>query len=194
MQILLTNTRSSQISLDLFINKSAPNIRTTIPGGGSVDIGELISLEELALSQQLQELIADGDITLSVVAEAGDVTDLIPSLILTASQVTAASETIPLGIATKSGTIVAASAASIVVAAAGESMAIDILKNGVTVLTAAITLDDTSTARTAVAGVLDSTVVAVAAGDFFEAALTYTAGGGPTPMESIIVNLEISPS
>ena len=73
-------------------------------------------------------------------------------------------------------------------------MAIDILKNGTTVLSAAIVIDDTVSARTAVAGALDSAEIEVVEGDFLEAVLTYTPGGGPTPIIGTVVELRIIPS
>ena len=193
MIINLNNLKGGDLSLDLFITKDIPPIRALIPQGGSVDVGEQVSLEQLALSQDLQTLIANGDISMTVQSESTDIEEALHKLVLTVAQVTAASESIPLGLAPKSGTIKAAKAASIAVAAATEDMSIDILKNGATILTAAIVIDDSVAARTVVAGVLDSAEVEVAEGDFLEAVLTYTAGT-PTPIVGTIVELEIIPS
>lgn len=67
--------------------------------------------------------------------------------------------------------------------AAGESMAVDVLKNGVSVQTGALSIASTSPVGPAVATMaLDATLVDFVDGDLFKIVLTYVAGGGPAPM------------
>lgn len=194
MKILLTNRTAKQVSLDLFISKESPIIRGIIPVGGNLDIGDRISLEELAMSQVLQELIINSVVGLSVESETTDIDQLLSTLSMTAQQVIAASATLGMGVMGKTGTIKSAQAGSVVIAAAGESLEVDILKNGTTILDSAIVLDDSVTVRIPVEGVLDSTTLQVEDDDFFEAVLTYVAGGGPTPISSTLVQVEIIPA
>lgn len=81
--------------------------------------------------------------------------------------------------------------------AAGESMVFDVLKNGVSVLTATYTYDSTkaSLAGTIVdlMALLDSTKASVKIGDKLEVTRTYAAGGGPTPMTHTGVTVEFEP-
>ena len=67
-------------------------------------------------------------------------------------------------------------------AAAGESMSIELLIDGVTALTGPVVIDDTIALDTPVAGVIDPTANTFAAGSKIEIVRTYVAGGGPTPM------------
>jgi len=76
-------------------------------------------------------------------------------------------------------------------AAAGEDMSCEVLKNGVTVLTGPIVLDSSSTVDTYVLGVLTGDAVAYARGDLITIALTYTPGGGATPMTNTLVEVDI---
>jgi len=194
MKILLKNNVQGQLSIDLFVDKQTPKVRVVIPIGGTVDVGSQISVEDLARSQQLQEMVADGDVTITLEAETSDnVTGLASATVFSAVQLVAATAVIGMGIAAKSGTIVAASVAAVDIGGAGESMTVDILKNGVSILTAPIVWDSTSTARTAIAGALDAAQVQVATGDFLEASLTYVAGA-PTPITNTIIALEILPA
>jgi hypothetical protein len=78
------------------------------------------------------------------------------------------------------------SAATQIVAGAGESITVDVLKNGVSILSAPILIDSAVAAKTAVVGLITTSALAV--GDFIEVAYTYTVGGTPTPMSGIAVS------
>jgi hypothetical protein len=90
---------------------------------------------------------------------------------------TAASETIPLGRVRGVGTVLAVSVGSIAINSGAATVTVDILKNGTTVLTAVVTLNNANTARVFVAGTLSGTPT-LAIGDFLEAVVVATAGGG----------------
>jgi hypothetical protein len=93
---------------------------------------------------------------------------------------TATTETaVPLGQGYAAGSIVAARASSIGVAAGAATVVIDLKKNGTTILSGTITLDSGNTLRVLEAGALATPTYA--AGDHFEAAITATAGGGTLP-------------
>ena len=108
-------------------------------------------------------------------------------------QETATDATLSMGIIRQSNLrIVAARALVRVVAAAGEDMTVDILKNGSTVLTAPIVIDSTIAARTWVAGsLLLNTVPNLLIGDRIKADLDYTAGGAPTPIVDTYVEVDL---
>lgn len=74
------------------------------------------------------------------------------------------------------GTILAFRAGSIGPCAGAATITVDLKKNGSSVLTAVITLNSANTARVAVAGTIAS--AALVAGDWLEAVITATAGGG----------------
>lgn len=96
------------------------------------------------------------------------------------NQATGASATIPLGIATRAGKILDARIAAITPLTGNDTYTVDIRKNGVTVLSAAIAATNADTARQSKVGVL--TVTSVAVGDFFEAVVTYSHGTGTAPL------------
>ena len=75
-----------------------------------------------------------------------------------------------------SGTIKAVKFGSIVANIGAATVTIDVKKNGTTILSASIVLDNANTARVVEAGTLS--VTTVAAGDLIEAAVTVAAGGG----------------
>lgn len=96
------------------------------------------------------------------------------------TNVTASSETRPIYIAFgAAGTVLAFSAASIAVAVGAATVTIDLKKNGASILSAPIQLDNSSVARVAVAGAISAG--AYVAGDFFEVVIVATAGGGTIP-------------
>ena len=77
------------------------------------------------------------------------------------------------------------------VPAAGESLTIDVQRNGVSVLAAAFVYNNTRTART----LYNLTLAAnanIAMGDQLTVIRTYVAGGGPTPIGSSVVAVEIA--
>lgn len=194
MIIRLNNLKGGDLSLDLLVTRDIPPIRVLIPQGGFANVGDLVSLDELNLSEDLKTLVGAGDLSITVVGDSDDLSEVIAGTILGVPQLTAASESIPMGTAKKSGTIISAQAASIVITGdATEELSIDILKNGSTILTAAIVIDDSSTARTVVAGALDPAEIQVVAGDFLEAVLTYTAGT-PAPISGTVIEVEIIPA
>lgn len=77
------------------------------------------------------------------------------------------------------------------VAAAGESLSIDITIGGTSALTAPIVIDDSVAINTPVVGVVDVAANEYAAGELIEVSFTYTAGGGATPMADTIVGLGV---
>lgn len=90
---------------------------------------------------------------------------------------TAASVTVPLAaIRGAAGTILSVRAGTITACTGNATITVDVKKNGVTVLTAVITLDNANTARVVEAGTLS--VTSLAAGDFLEAVVVATVGTG----------------
>jgi len=90
---------------------------------------------------------------------------------------TATTETRPLFITYgTSGTLVAFKAGSIAPCAGAATITIDLYKNGASVLSAPITLNSSNVARVATLGTI--TAATTAAGDWFDAVITATAGGG----------------
>lgn len=65
--------------------------------------------------------------------------------------------------------------------AAGESMVVDVLKNGVSILSATFTYDSTKSANT-LYELSVTTDAELAVGDVLTVSRDYTAGGGPTPL------------
>lgn len=81
-------------------------------------------------------------------------------------------------------------------AAAGESMTIDVLRNGVSILTGVFTYDSTKTAKKQLSlmNLLTAAGKKIAAGDVLTATRVYTAGGGPTPIANNAVVVELGPA
>jgi hypothetical protein len=77
------------------------------------------------------------------------------------------------------------------VAAAAESLSIDILIAGVSALTAPIVIDSTVLINTPVEGLIDATSNEYVVGDLITVSFAYTAGGGPTPMANAIVGIGV---
>ena len=94
-------------------------------------------------------------------------------------------------IAQAAGTITGVQAVAGTAAAAGESMNVDVKIGGTTVLSATLTIDNSS-GTTVQNGTLDSAAVDFAAGDVISIERTYTAGGGPTPMANTLVEVAYS--
>lgn len=109
-----------------------------------------------------------------------------------AAQETAVTATLDGGHVRQPGTIVSVRALVRAAAAAGEDIAVDILKNGVTVLTGALTIDDTIAAGVWISASIDLSAAAVVLGDHIEIDLTYTAGLGPTPIVGTVVEVDIA--
>ena len=188
MQINIVNNGSSQLSLDVTIGEII--LRETIAVGGSVDVGDRITIDNLNQDPAIRSLVAAGIITITTVSESTDVESLLDSQILQANQAVAASTTIFAGTADMSGQVQVELQAG-AVPAAGESMVIDVLKNGITILSSAVTLDATTypTVRETIVIVEANNIVAK--GDEFTVSLTYTQGGGPTPIVNTSVRIKI---
>lgn len=91
----------------------------------------------------------------------------------------ATSETRPLFVARKAGTIKEVAAGSIAKAVGAATVTVDVKKNGTTILSSVITLDSANTDRVVEVGTLS--VTTFAAGDWFEVVIVATAGGGTLP-------------
>lgn len=77
--------------------------------------------------------------------------------------------------------------------ASGESCTFDLLKNGVSVLSAVGTLDSTSTNNQVnLFSKITAAGRAFTTGDVFTVTRDYTAGGGPTPLANTVVTIEPS--
>ena len=78
------------------------------------------------------------------------------------------------------------------VCAAGESMTYNVLVNGVSILSGVFTLDSTKAAKTqhSLKSLITGSLV-LSAGDKVAVTRVYTAGGGPTPMGSNALYIEI---
>lgn len=83
------------------------------------------------------------------------------------------------------GATLAIHAGSIVAAIGAATVTIDLKKNGASVLTGVITLNNANTARVAVAGTLATTTLV--AGDWLELVITATAGGGTLPTGLFVI-------
>lgn len=91
----------------------------------------------------------------------------------------AASVTQPIHVAGAAGTIKSFSAGSVAIAIGAATVTIDLKKNGVTCLSAVITLDTSNVAYTLEAGTI--TVPSVVAGEVLTVVVVATAGGGTLP-------------
>jgi hypothetical protein len=101
----------------------------------------------------------------------------------------AASETKTLHVVIgTTGTVKAFKAGSITVCAGNATVTLDLKKNGTSILSAVITLNNANTARIAVAGTISSTTLA--AGDWLEVVITATIGTG-TLATGVFCELEI---
>ena len=90
---------------------------------------------------------------------------------------TVVTKTFPIHVVTgATGTLREFKAGCVTVCTSGATITVDLKKNGASVLSAVITLDNTQTARQVVAAAISTMSVAV--GDVLEVAVTATAGGG----------------
>lgn len=92
----------------------------------------------------------------------------------------AASETRAFFRARSAGAVLEFLAGSIAIAVGDSTVTIDLKKNGASILSSVITLNNTRTARVAVAGTLTGGAV-IAAGDLLEVVTVATAGTGTLP-------------
>lgn len=90
---------------------------------------------------------------------------------------TATSETRVIHVARGPGTIVAFRAGTIAACSGAATITVDLKKNGTTVLSSVITLDNANTARVVEAGTISGTQT-VGDGDVLEVVTVATAGGG----------------
>lgn len=95
--------------------------------------------------------------------------------------------------ATQGGKITSLYLVSSDAAAAGESMVVDVLKNGVSILTAPYTLDATKLRDTQIELPLAAASANILIGDRLTVTRTYAAGGTPT-MTATSVVVEYSPN
>jgi hypothetical protein len=91
----------------------------------------------------------------------------------------AASETKAVFVARSAGTVRAIEAGIITAAVGAATVTIDLKKNGVSILTSVITIDNSKVAYAKTAGAISS--AAYVAGDVFTLVITATAGGGTLP-------------
>ena len=99
----------------------------------------------------------------------------------------ATTETRPLFVARRPGTVNSVLAGSIAKAIGDSTVTVDVKKNGTTILSAVITLDNANTARLGEAGTIsDADFVA---DDWFEVVITATAGSGTLPT-GVFVQME----
>ena len=100
----------------------------------------------------------------------------------------ATSETRPLFVARRPGTVNSVLAGSIAKAIGDSTVTVDVKKNGTTILSSVITLDSANTARVGEAGTIS--VPAFVAGDWFEVVITATIGTGTLP-QGVFVQCEM---
>jgi hypothetical protein len=93
----------------------------------------------------------------------------------------ATAETRTLFVAKRAGTITSFLAGSIAKAVGDSTVTIDVRKNGTTILSSTIVLDNANTARVAEDGTLNGAATAFVAGDWFEVVITISAGTGTLP-------------
>jgi len=101
----------------------------------------------------------------------------------------ATTETRTLFVARRAGTVNEVIAGSIVAAIGDSTVTLDVKKNGTTILSAIITLDNANTARITEAGTIDGAGTFVA-DDWFEVVITATIGTGTLPT-GVFVQLEV---
>ncbi len=82
-------------------------------------------------------------------------------------------------VARSAGSVAAIEAGIVVAAAGAATVTVDLKKNGVSVLTSVVTINNTHAAYAKVVGAISS--AAYVAGDVFELIVTATAGGGTLP-------------
>ena len=100
----------------------------------------------------------------------------------------ATTETRSLFVARRPGTVNSVIAGSIAKAVGDSTVTVDVKKNGTTILSAVITLDNANTARVGEAGTVN--VSAFVAGDWFEVVITATVGTGTLPT-GVFVQMEV---
>lgn len=99
-------------------------------------------------------------------------------------------ETRVMHVASLPGQVLSVKAGSIAIAIGNSTVTVDVKKNGTSVLTAVITLDNTNTARVAEAGTISGSQDDLVAGDILETVITATIGTGTLPT-GVFVNIEV---
>jgi hypothetical protein len=102
----------------------------------------------------------------------------------------ATAETRTLFVARRVGLIQHVYVGSIAKAIGDSTVTVDVKKNGTSVLSSAVTLNSSNTARVAVAGTIDGTLDDLVAGDWVEVAITISAGTGTLPT-GVFIQVEI---
>jgi hypothetical protein len=149
MLIKLNNLTTNQLSIDLGTYKGT-QVRKVIPAGSYVDVGDIMTPEEVNKDSQIQSLVSAGTLSVTVVLESTDISSLLDSQILSLQQTTATDVTLPLGFALQSGKVVSVKACNDAIPASGESMSIDIERavagsaNFETVLATSLLIDETT--------------------------------------------------
>lgn len=72
-KVNVTNLTSGDLSLDLNVPGQDEAVRANIPRGGTVDIGDQATMDDLNKSSVFKQLIADGKISVQSLAESDDV-------------------------------------------------------------------------------------------------------------------------
>lgn len=101
----------------------------------------------------------------------------------------ATAETRTLFVARRAGVVNAVLAGSIAKAIGDSTVTVDVKKNGTSILTAVITLDNANTARVAEAGAISGAGTFVS-GDWYEVVIAISAGSGTLPT-GVFVMLEV---
>lgn len=102
----------------------------------------------------------------------------------------ATAETRSLFVAIRDGIVNSVKAGSIAAAIGDSTTTIDVKKNGTSILSSTITLNNSNTARTAVSGTINGAQDDLVAGDWLEVVITISAGTGTLPT-GVFVQLEI---
>jgi Flp pilus assembly protein CpaB len=101
----------------------------------------------------------------------------------------ATTETRSLFVANRAGTVNSIKAGSIAAATGNSTVTLDIKKNGTTILSAVITLDNANTARITEAGVISGAGTFIT-GDWYEVVITATVGTGTLPF-GVFIQCEV---
>lgn len=72
-QITLTNLAAGSLSIDITVPGQDEAVRVSLPRGGSTDIGDQITMDDLNKSQVVKDLVADGNLSIKSDAEASDI-------------------------------------------------------------------------------------------------------------------------
>jgi hypothetical protein len=76
-QVTITNLASGTLSLDLTLDNGNIVIRESLVEGGSVDVGDRATIDDLNASSEVQALIAAGTISIAHLADAADIAEAV---------------------------------------------------------------------------------------------------------------------